>query len=107
MIEPLSVPLFFGIPAGPEMLIILLIVVLLFGANKLPKLARASGQALGEFQKGRTELEHELDSMKTEEGEESEAVDDAADADDVDPVGAATLEPEPETETDTDAKPAA
>ncbi|MFC6942904.1 twin-arginine translocase TatA/TatE family subunit, partial [Salinirubellus sp. GCM10025818] len=54
------VPLFPGIPGGPELLVILLIAVLLFGANKIPKLARSSGEAIGEFQKGREEVEQEL-----------------------------------------------
>jgi sec-independent protein translocase protein TatA len=53
-------PLFPGIPGGIELLVILLVVVLLFGANKLPKLARASGQAMGEFRRGREEIEAEL-----------------------------------------------
>jgi sec-independent protein translocase protein TatA len=53
-------PLFVGIPGGPELLIVLLIAVLLFGANKLPGLARASGEAMGEFKKGRMEVEREL-----------------------------------------------
>ena len=47
-------------PAPPEMLIILFIAILLFGANKVPKLARSTGEALGEFKKGREELEQEL-----------------------------------------------
>ncbi len=58
---PLQIP---GIPGGPELLIILLIAVLLFGANKIPKLARSSGEAIGEFQKGREEVEDELQEMK-------------------------------------------
>ena len=49
-----------GIPAGPEVLIILLVLVLLFGANKIPKLARSTGQALGEFRKGKEESEQEF-----------------------------------------------
>lgn len=53
-------PAFVGIPGGMEMIVILAIAVLLFGANKLPKLARSSGQALGEFKKGREEIETEL-----------------------------------------------
>ncbi|MFB6220252.1 MAG: twin-arginine translocase TatA/TatE family subunit [Halolamina sp.] len=58
------VPLFGAVPGGPEMLIILLVLVLLFGANKIPKLARSTGQAMGEFQKGRQELNEELEEMK-------------------------------------------
>ncbi|MFB6172596.1 MAG: twin-arginine translocase TatA/TatE family subunit [Haloarculaceae archaeon] len=58
------VPLQFGLPGGPELLIILLIAVLLFGANKIPKLARSTGEAMGEFQKGREEVEQELNQMR-------------------------------------------
>lgn len=50
-------PLQFGLPGGPELLIVLAIIVLLFGSSKLPDLARSSGQALGEFKRGRDELE--------------------------------------------------
>lgn len=38
-----------GMPQGMEWLVILLIVVLVFGAAKLPDLARSSGQALRIF----------------------------------------------------------
>ena len=37
---------------APELLIILIIAFLLFGANKLPKLARSLGQASKEFKAG-------------------------------------------------------
>ena len=40
---------------APELLIILVIAFLLFGANKLPKLARSLGQASKEFKAGTTE----------------------------------------------------
>ena len=36
----------------PELLIILLVVLLLFGGAKLPKLARSLGSAKGEFERG-------------------------------------------------------
>ena len=57
-------PLQIGVPGGMELAVILLIAVLLFGANKIPKLARSTGQAMGEFQRGRTEIEKELEDMK-------------------------------------------
>lgn len=38
-----------GMPQGAEWLVILAIVVLVFGAAKLPELARSSGQALKIF----------------------------------------------------------
>ncbi|MFC7059587.1 Sec-independent protein translocase subunit TatA/TatB [Halovenus salina] len=71
------VPLFGPVPGGMEMVVILLIAVLLFGANKIPKLARSTGQAMGEFQKGRQQVEQELEEME-------EAVDPEADFSDED-----------------------
>lgn len=46
---------------GPqEMMIILVIVLLLFGAKKIPELARGMGKGLGEFKKAKDEFEHEI-----------------------------------------------
>jgi sec-independent protein translocase protein TatA len=39
----------------PELLVILLVIVVLFGARKLPDLARSLGKSLSEFKKGRDE----------------------------------------------------
>jgi len=58
------VPLFGPVPGGMEMVVILLIAVLLFGANKIPKLARSTGEAMGEFKKGRQEVEQELQELQ-------------------------------------------
>ena len=75
-------PLQIGVPGGMELAVILLIAVLLFGANKIPKLARSTGQAMGEFQRGRTEIEKELEDMQDtaslDEDQEAPATDDAS-----------------------------
>ncbi len=44
---------------APELLIILVVILVLFGGAKLPKLARSLGQAQQEFRKGTTEQELE------------------------------------------------
>ena len=45
---------------GPDMMVILLIVLLLFGAKKLPELARGMGRAVKEFSAAKDEIEKEL-----------------------------------------------
>lgn len=66
------VPLFGPVPGGPELLVVVLVAILLFGADKVPKLARSSGEALGEFRKGREEIEQELEEL-TGEGFDDES----------------------------------
>lgn len=46
--------------AGPDMMVILLIVLLLFGSKKLPELARGMGRAVKEFGAARDEIEKGL-----------------------------------------------
>ena len=43
---------------GPDLMVILLIVLLLFGAKKLPELARGMGRAVKELSAARDELRH-------------------------------------------------
>ncbi len=47
-------------PSGPDLIFLLLLALLLFGAKKLPELARGLGQSLGEFKKARDEFEREI-----------------------------------------------
>ncbi len=60
----------FAVPGGIELVIIFLILVMLFGASRLPKLARSMGQSMGEFEKGREKVEQELDEMKESDEKE-------------------------------------
>lgn len=100
MVTATFTPLF-GIPMGPEVLVILLIAILLFGANKIPKLARSSGEAIGEFQKGREEVEQELEEIRQGPSTEDDEGEPAAAPDSMtEPTDTAT---EPATETNTDA----
>lgn len=45
-----------GAIGAPELIIVLLIVLLIFGGTKLPKLARSLGEAQREFRKGQDEV---------------------------------------------------
>jgi sec-independent protein translocase protein TatA len=46
--------------AGPDMIVVLLIVLLLFGSKKLPELARGMGKAVKEFGAARDEIQKGL-----------------------------------------------
>lgn len=50
-----------AIPIGTtEMVIIFLLVLIMFGAKKLPTFARSLGKSMGEFRKAKDEFEREL-----------------------------------------------
>jgi len=53
------------IPGGMEWIWIVVIVgVLIFGAKKIPELARTLGKAKGDFEKGKIESEKDLKEFK-------------------------------------------
>jgi sec-independent protein translocase protein TatA len=55
-------------PMGYEIIIIVILgVVLIFGAKKIPELAKTFGKAKGEFEKGKLEGEKELNDYKNKE----------------------------------------
>lgn len=54
------------IPSGQELIVIFIIILLLFGAKKLPELARGIGKSMGEFKKAKEEFEHEITRSETE-----------------------------------------
>ena len=59
----------FGSIGMPELIIGLVVILLLFGAKRVPELARGLGSGVREFKKGTTEGEVE-DKKKEEEKEE-------------------------------------
>jgi sec-independent protein translocase protein TatA len=50
----------FGIPSGQDLIILLVIVLVLFGAKRLPELARGLGQSVNEFKKAKDEFDKEV-----------------------------------------------
>jgi len=56
------------IPQGGEIVIIVIVIgVLIFGAKKIPELAKTFGKARGEFEKGKIEGDKELKDFKDKE----------------------------------------
>ncbi len=51
----LSTLLLFAMPGGPELIVIVLVLVLLFGGRKIPELMKGLGQGMKEFKKARNE----------------------------------------------------
>ncbi|MCB1065351.1 MAG: twin-arginine translocase TatA/TatE family subunit [Verrucomicrobiae bacterium] len=49
-----------------EMIVIFLIILLLFGAKKIPELARGIGKGMGEFKKAKEDFEHEIKAGEVE-----------------------------------------
>jgi TatA/E family protein of Tat protein translocase len=56
----------FGPLGGPEIAVIFVVVLLLFGAKKIPELARGLGKSMGEFKRARDEFEDEIRTAEVE-----------------------------------------
>ena len=56
---------------GPEILLIFLIVLLLFGAKRLPGLFKSFGKSIREFKKATTEIEEDIRTAMDEEPEKA------------------------------------
>ena len=62
----------------PELLIIMLVALIIFGPRKLPELGRSLGKSLGEFRKASNELKSTLEEeIRLEEVKEQRAKMDA------------------------------
>jgi len=62
----------FGNLGAGEIILIVLVVLLLFGAKKIPELARGIGKGMSEFKKGIKDVEKEIKSTDTEKKEVDE-----------------------------------
>ena len=68
-----------GMPGGTELLIVLAIVVLLFGAKKIPELAKGFGKGIKNFKEEMNDVENEVAS--TDEPKKVEKSEEVASAD--------------------------
>ena len=65
-----------GAIGGMEWILIVLVILLLFGAKKIPELARGLGQGITEFRKASSSIKQELEkgaeeAIKTEKEKEN------------------------------------
>jgi sec-independent protein translocase protein TatA len=57
----------FGMPGGWELVIIVLVIILLFGAKKIPELAKGLGKGIREFKDASKEIKDEIEDGIKEE----------------------------------------
>ncbi len=59
--------LLLGLPGGPEWILIIVVLLLLFGAKKIPELARGLGKGIREFKDASREIKREIDEASSVE----------------------------------------
>ncbi|HET8794663.1 MAG TPA: twin-arginine translocase TatA/TatE family subunit [Nitrososphaeraceae archaeon] len=76
------------LPGGYEWIfIILIIIVIIFGAKKIPELARSFGKATSEFEKARIQSKKEIDKLHDADGVTREKLESIADTLRIDYMG--------------------
>jgi len=58
-------------PGIPELIIVLVVILILFGPKKLPDLSRAIGKSIGEFKRGRQEIDEEMKKVHEDDDSDS------------------------------------
>lgn len=62
-----------GFPGGWEWIIIFLVILLLFGAKRLPDLARGLGKGISEFRKAAKEVSQEIQMDDSDDSKEDDS----------------------------------
>ncbi|MGK7390925.1 MAG: twin-arginine translocase TatA/TatE family subunit [Candidatus Cyclobacteriaceae bacterium M2_1C_046] len=57
--------LLFSMPGGWEMVIIVLVILLLFGAKRIPELAKGLGRGIREFKDATKEIKNDIEKAGT------------------------------------------
>jgi len=57
----LNLPVLISMPGGGELIIILVIVLVLFGAKRIPEIAQGLGKGIREFKKSMREVQTEIE----------------------------------------------
>lgn len=57
----------FGMPGGWELIVIILFVIIFFGAKKIPEIARGMGKGIREFKDATKEIKNEIDESSKED----------------------------------------
>lgn len=55
-----------GLPGGPEWILIVLVVIIFFGAKKIPEIARGFGKGIREFKDATKEIKTEIEDTTNE-----------------------------------------
>ncbi|MFT4833724.1 MAG: sec-independent protein translocase protein TatA [Marinoscillum sp.] len=58
----------FGMPGGWELIVIILFVIIFFGAKRIPEIARGMGKGIREFKDATKEIKNEINESSKEEG---------------------------------------
>lgn len=59
----------FGMPGGWELIVIILFVIIFFGAKKIPEIARGMGRGIREFKDATKEIKNEIDEAGNTDSE--------------------------------------
>lgn len=65
-------------PGPKELFFIFLIILLIFGAKRIPEIMRALGRGLGEFRKARDDFEEALNSSTSEHADKQKTTTDSS-----------------------------